>query len=408
MKAEKTGSGSIGAKTLLPLLLIISLFLTGFSRSVASASSPEPRYARDYEILWDALESSYPYLPYLRDSRHIDVDGVRARYLEELASVEDEASFEDLIRRMLGELGNFAHLDLVPPSLYQSYYFIFVQQEGLVSAELAAPFIRVLTDPGLSERYRRSESGDLPPEETAEASYPTVAVMYYADCKALHLHISSFAQETVERDRDLVKEALSKYPQTEHIIFDLTGNSGGSDYYWMQNLVEPFGGSYAFSYRNYFKSSALLDTYYASLESSPSAELEDAPSWVADLGLDRYFETEMILPEGENAGEEAFPEIKRWVLTSGQVYSASEKFVCFCKATGWATLVGTRTAGDGLGSTPILILLPESGLLIRFSSMVGENPDGKINAVTGTMPDLLCRKGMLPLTLCLKTIRNKG
>jgi len=38
---------------------------------------------------------------------------------------------------------------------------------------------------------------------------------------------------------------------------------------------------------------------------------------------------------------------KIWVLTNPKVYSSSENFIMFCKNTGFATLVGTSTGGDG-------------------------------------------------------------
>ena len=59
-------------------------------------------------------------------------------------------------------------------------------------------------------------------------------------------------------------------------------------------------------------------------------------------------------------------DAKRWVLVDRDVCSASESFVNFVKKTRWAKTVGTKTKGDGLGSTPILVMLPNSGLLIRF------------------------------------------
>ena len=136
---------------------------------------------------------------------------------------------------------------------------------------------------------------------------------------------------------------------------------------------------------------------------------DNTPEWADLIGLDHYHVTSMILPYEDEDSESLSlnKNIKRWVLISGQVYSASEKFASFCKATGWATLVGTTTPGDGLGTTPILILLPDSGLLVRFSYFVGENPDGSINAVRGTCPDEICIKGTLPLDRCLELIRKE-
>ena len=51
-------------------------------------------------------------------------------------------------------------------------------------------------------------------------------------------------------------------------------------------------------------------------------------------------------------------------------------------------LVGERTKGDGKGVSPILITLPKTGLLVRFSGVAVESSDGNLNAITGTSPDV--------------------
>lgn len=61
----------------------------------------------------------------------------------------------------------------------------------------------------------------------------------------------------------------------------------------------------------------------------------------------------------------------------------------FSKNTDFATLVGTNTGGDGGVADPILISLPNSGLIVRFSMLYGLNPDGTGNEKYGTTPDIL-------------------
>jgi len=401
-----------------PLLLCLVFLLTGCAQaeltqpapSAGAQEAPIPAekkapFEDDYKALWDALENSYPYLPYLAE-QGLDVHGIYDRYALALPSVTDEGAFYGMLRRMLAELKNFAHLDVVSPEMYRSYYSIYVLGD-VVSEEYSRPFAEILQDARLSGRYQPPASPDSGGQHPGTSRYPDVAVQYFPNCKTLYLQIPSFAQELVERDRDIVYDALARYPESEHIIFDITGNSGGSDYYWMHNLVAPFGGRHEFSFRTFFKSSPLVKKYYGAVLSSPVSDLDDAPAWVEKMGLDRFFVSELVLPD-PSAPRETLPGgIDRWLLISENVFSASDKFAGFCKATGWATVVGTRTAGDGLGSAPILLLLPDSGLLIRFSSMAGENPDGSINAVAGTNPDAVCPGGELPLNRCLELIRGE-
>ena len=80
-------------------------------------------------------------------------------------------------------------------------------------------------------------------------------------------------------------------------------------------------------------------------------------------------------------------DAKRWVIVDRDVCSASESFVNFVKKTRWAKTVGTKTKGDGLGSTPILVMLPNSGLLIRFELLCPDNSSGELSTISGTIPD---------------------
>jgi len=50
------------------------------------------------------------------------------------------------------------------------------------------------------------------------------------------------------------------------------------------------------------------------------------------------------------------------LLTGPAVYSASESFAVFCKATGFAALAGRQTGGDGIGALDsVFMRLPNSG-----------------------------------------------
>ena len=367
-----------------------------------SGEKGEAPYMSDYEVLWDELRYSYPYLPCLEE-KGIDVDEIYDRYAEKTKDITEEDDFYGMLQNMLAELQNFAHLNIASPEDYASLYNIFVNDDYYRETEKT--YYEIVTDPKLSKRYKVPESSEQFVQDTQE-QFPDVFMQYIADCKALYIKIPSFHYELVDRDSNIVYEGLKKYPETENIIFDITTTGGGSDGYWMENLVAPFGGTYEFGYRSFFKSTPLINKYYADSESKPVSELSDAPEWASELGLDRYYTNTWTLSEEDFDGEIIDRDIKKWVLISNRVYSASEKFVCFCKATGWATLVGTKTSGDGLGPTPVMLLLPDSGLLIRFSGNVGENPDGSINAVAGTNPDITCQKKETPLERCLEEIRG--
>lgn len=80
---------------------------------------------------------------------------------------------------------------------------------------------------------------------------------------------------------------------------------------------------------------------------------------------------------------------KIYLLVDKYVYSSSEMMASFAKESNMATLVGERTGGDGIGSDSMLIDLPNSGYILRFSKEMGVTEKGSINEMDQTQPDIL-------------------
>jgi hypothetical protein len=80
---------------------------------------------------------------------------------------------------------------------------------------------------------------------------------------------------------------------------------------------------------------------------------------------------------------------KVFLLVDGFVFSSADSFTAFCKGSRWATIVGSYTGGDGIGYDPAIVALPNSGMVVRFSSGMGLNPDWSANEEFHTCPDVL-------------------
>ena len=132
-------------------VLVLALLLTAFCGFASAESQEISKYESDYMLLWEELTNSYPYLPYL-EARGLDVSGLRAKYEAELPGLADAEAFAGMLQRLLKELGNFAHLDLVSPELYKSYYSIYVLDEQIAALPEAEPFREILQNPQLSGR----------------------------------------------------------------------------------------------------------------------------------------------------------------------------------------------------------------------------------------------------------------
>ena len=92
------------------------------------------------------------------------------------------------------------------------------------------------------------------------------------------------------------------------------------------------------------------------------------------------------------------------MLIDSSNYSASDAFASFCKATGFARLVGETTGGNGRGGQPYTFALPNSGLLVYFDPYFSLNTDVSCNAIAGTRPDIETKAGMTALETCLEAI----
>jgi len=79
---------------------------------------------------------------------------------------------------------------------------------------------------------------------------------------------------------------------------------------------------------------------------------------------------------------------KIFLVISRATCSAANDFAKFCKETGFATLIGERTTGDGSRFMPEIMCLPNSGLIVMFEGEMLINQDGTSYFETGTIPDI--------------------
>ena len=96
-------------------------------------------FEADFDLLWEQLTKSYPYMPYIRE-QGVDVDSIHDRYAAELSSIDSDGKFAGMLQRMFSELHNFAHLGLVTPEMYQSYYYVYVLNDDIMPDELSAQY----------------------------------------------------------------------------------------------------------------------------------------------------------------------------------------------------------------------------------------------------------------------------
>ncbi|MGI1692261.1 S41 family peptidase [Thermoanaerobacter uzonensis] len=187
---------------------------------------------------------------------------------------------------------------------------------------------------------------------------------------------------------------IKNYP---YLIIDIRGNGGGNVMYWMENIVKPLTDR-RISYKTYTVVKNYDIKYTKTLDKLPKGK-NYPPELKDDFGY--FAEISYTVTPKNYVGFKG----KIYLLTDAGVYSAAEGFASFAKATKWATVVGTPTSG-GLGFNPDLLILPNSGLIIRYPNNMALNPDGTANEEVGTQPDIYVEKSYEDFVNYLKDREN--
>lgn len=204
-------------------------------------------------------------------------------------------------------------------------------------------------------------------------------IRYFPEQNAAYVRIKHMTNDPDDGKELLDFFATLEERGYEHCIIDIRGNTGGNTMHWMAYIVGP----------NFAE---------LPLEELPELCPEDLE------GVDSFLVMEngtMKITYG--AFEPPLYTGRFWLLTDGLVYSSSEGLAANAKASGFATLVGERTGGNGIGYSPVIRCLPNTGICFRYDSGLGLNPDGSANSEVGTAPDYECESGQA-LDYCLELI----
>jgi len=358
-------------------------------------------FQEDYDELWQLLDDNYPFFS-VYESLGIDIEQVRVAYGEMVENrATDLHSFVEVLKQMFRELDYFAHLNVVDYGTYQTYCDAMTNPASNRSDSVAWNEVLFNAKTVAAYEMLKTISSGM------QVDYPEIETAWYPEINTAYFHIRTMAGAVVERDQEMIESYLSGLEHVENVIIDITGNSGGSTRYMQEVIINPFGGTYSYKDYIFLGKTPVNEKYYWDEMGMPSpvSELpQDAPnpSFLEEFGMDYFCESGVRI-EGKPQTEE-WMTASRWVLIDEMVYSSADTFARFCKKTGWATLVGRVTKGDGDGQGPVFVSLSNTGLLIQFSSTTGINLDGSCNTVYGTAPDILAAKGKWPLELCKETI----
>ena len=370
----------------------------------------------DYDYLVKTLGNSYLCM------------GVRDRDNPEDLSADIFQEYRELCRYTAAEwmcysacdvalfrLGTYGHLWVVEPDAYQSYC------QSYAAVPDREHWREVLTDPVTVQGYERLQAlldamGGTDPAAAPDSSDSAANLhsLILPGGDVGYVKIDSFPaayEDAYEADQAALWDFYRQAADCTDLVIDLTDNSGGSEVYWQQLLAAPLTDR-PLSCTNYalLADSANNHPYiqeaFSPEELHPISELPDLPRLERDgiQAATHFVESTLSV---EPAAERAPFHGRIWVLVGPAVYSASESFAVFCQETGFATLVGSPTGGDGIGALdPIFLQLPNSGILVQFTMMFGLNSGGSSSEEAGTTPDILSPAGEPALVTALRAMEG--
>lgn len=377
------------------------------------ALSKEQMY-QDYDYMWEIISENYPYAGVAERVTGLDFNQVKVKYRNKIALVENDKEFFNLVEECLAQYGGCGHMMALSKDAYFNHMLISYRYKENPTHEF---LYNVMNNKTSKYFYQYDQKGTVksnqsPKESNAvtnnNASIKASAVTYkkYKNNKIAYIKIKSF--NNLENDKKEIQQFFNTLKGYNSLIIDIRGNTGGNAEYWRNYLVLP-----NLKEKATYHETMLLRGEISKKFVSLVCELQP----ISKLNITKYSKLNMsdikmmgnFTTNSYEYKKSKKPEFTGniYLLVDHKVYSAAEGLAYFCKSTGWATIIGENTGGDGMLMNPMVCVLKNSGICFQFTAQLGLNLDGSSNEEVGTNPDILCKPSNA-LKVCLQEIEKKN
>ena len=376
-----------------PILTLINLCCLLISvNSIGQGNLTREEKMEDFETLYSELKSSYPYFEVNKRQNKVDWLSNKQKYQGLIEQSATDKEFVEAINSILNDLHN-GHTDTYPTIIYD--YFYDAYKGALDSYPSLQPYVSELEKTSVEKCSYWSKlmlenetvSKELDEQDAAVVDNENIRTQYDDSLSVAMLSISSFSYDKIEMDKQQLSDFFGGIHNYENLIIDIRGNTGGDDTYWQEYII-PYLIDKTIQYPVVFgfkTSERLLNFKPKYIENANRDDFNFAnlPEELEGKDFAFYSGNISISPYNESRVYQG----KIYLLVDNLVYSSAESLAYFCKATQFAEIFGERTGGDGIGTDPLLLTLPNSGIVIRFTGEMALNPDGSSNEEMKTEPD---------------------
>lgn len=399
------------------LFILISTLVACGNKVDISTPLTEEQKIEDFNYLYNTIEENYPFLETNKRLNNVDWLSKKEEYLQRVKNTKSDIEFLMTLNSILSELNNGHTHMITNSSQFRDFREIYSMNKGW-QKKVQLP---VLNNKKALARYNidKNEKVQVLNQEKNEKTegIRNATTKDIVEGKIGYIYIPQMiSYYNMGNDIELIDEYLNNIKEYQALIIDIRGNGGGDSYYWISYLVPKLidkvyeNTNYSFwkdgeIINNYLKKSKVkYSTGFGEVKDLDTTKLVNLPVEVKEDFKYYSKNTMEISPSEDSINFKG----NIYLLVDKGVYSSSEAFASFAKQTGFATLIGERTGGDGIGSDPLLHMLPNSGYVFRFSKDMGTTADGTSNEEFKTEPDYLIeyagKTGNFENDYCIKKV----
>lgn len=229
----------------------------------------------------------------------------------------------------------------------------------------------------------------LPYYSGSPYSYPgnIVDTKVWEEESTAYLHMSTFDWGIIEPRVNTIVNFFKEIEGYNYLIIDIRGNTGGNYASWIEGIVRPLITEEAI-FQTYlaYRTDDYSDSFREVFDITDIVSKDDfdyLPPEVYSNEFQIYNYQHTFTPTGEVTFNGSII-----LLSDPVIYSAAEAFTLFCKQTGFASIYGTTSGGDGIMVFPIFFCLPNSKIVINLTSALGLDHTGHSSEEARTQPDV--------------------
>ncbi|SCX87875.1 S41 family peptidase [Alkaliphilus peptidifermentans] len=355
----------------------------------------------DFEYLYKVIKENYPFLGVNKRMNGVDWVANYQRYKQKVLATNTDFEFHNVLEEILRDLNN-GHTHILDQSFVifcRDIYYHVLNDEHYKNSWYKIIFDS-LNDGVALKRYgletlSLKEFNNENTEEVISEPIENAEVGDIIEGMVGYIYIPKMIQNHQrEKDEKLISNYLKEVKDYQALVIDIRGNSGGNNQYWSDFMLPLIiDKEYSFETYTFYRegeiSSKLVDNWVGheeihlqKVEDLDKNKFSMLPPEVYDSFNNYYCYVYNVKPNEESIRFHGniYLLIDRWV------YSASEAFAVFAKGVDFATLIGERTGGDGIGHDPWIEMLPNSGYLVRFPVDLSTTSDGTVNEEHKTTP----------------------